>query len=56
MKSSNYFMSVLLSAVLVVGIAIAGDTPIKLKELGNSQNDNGNRNCTACEFDFTAYG
>ena len=60
-------MSVLLSAVLFVGMAIAGDTPIKLKELGSSQNapiklkdfgtsENGNRDCTACEFDFTAYG
>ena len=43
MKSYNCLMSVLLSAVLFVGMAIAGDTPIKLKELGSSQNE-----CTWC--------
>ena len=65
MKSYNCLMGVLLSAVFFVGSAFASDTSTQklsldelsqVRSIGTPANENGNRDCTDCEFDFTPYG
>ena len=72
MKTSKCLMGVLLSAVLLFGSAFAANTlsqEVKdgliekgqlsiynnVRSVGES-NENSNRDCSDCEFDFTPYG
>jgi len=72
MKTSKCLMGVLLSSVLLIGSVFAGnalsqdvkDCIIKKGQISvyneirsvGEYNDNTNRDCTDCEFDFTPYG
>ena len=72
MKTSKCLMGVLLSAVLLFGSVFAGNAPSQdvkdgilkkgqisvyneIRSVGEF-NGNINRDCTDCEFDWTAYG